>query len=49
MKKHKKIISCTKSTELKNLSKFLYKLKCMWKNQVEKIVQGLAEVRDEVL
>ena len=35
---HKKIISCTKVTELKNLGKFLYKLKCRLVNQVKKAV-----------
>jgi hypothetical protein len=42
---HKKVISFTKITELKNLGRFLYKLICKWKNHVEKMVQGFEEVR----
>jgi len=32
----KKIISCSKIRELKNLGKFLYKSKSKWENQMEK-------------
>jgi len=42
---HKKVTSCTKVTELKNLGRFLCKLICKWKNHVEKIVQGFKEIR----
>lgn len=42
---HKKVITCTKITELKNLGIFLCKLICKWKNHVEKMVQGFEEIR----
>jgi hypothetical protein len=45
---YKKIISCTKITELKHLGKFMYKSRCKWENQDEIPVQDLEEVRQEV-
>jgi hypothetical protein len=44
----KKKIGCTKILELKQLGKFMYKLRCMWKNQDEIPVQDFEEARQEV-
>jgi len=33
---HKKVVSCTKITELKNLGRFLCKLICKWKKSCGK-------------
>jgi hypothetical protein len=32
---HREMISCTKTTELGNIGKFLYNLQCKWENQIE--------------
>jgi len=45
---HREMISCRQTTELGNASKFLYNLQWKWENQTEKLVLGLAEVREEV-
>jgi hypothetical protein len=38
---------CTNIIELKNLGKFLYKMKCKCENQRERIVQILEEAGEE--
>jgi hypothetical protein len=34
---YKKIINCTNAIELKNLSRYLYKIKCKWENRIKKL------------
>lgn len=46
---HKKIISCTRITKLKNLRKILYTLIENGHTKLKKMVQDLEEVGDEVL
>ena len=31
---YKKLITCTKITEFRNIGKFLYRVQCVWENQV---------------
>jgi hypothetical protein len=51
----KTLIACNKMTrstniiELKNLGKFLYKMKCKCENQLARIVQILEEERETAL
>jgi hypothetical protein len=45
----KKITRCNKIIELKTLGKFLYNVKCDWKNEGAKTVQDLNEMRDVAL
>ena len=39
------MISCNKIVDLKNLGKFLYKVKGKWENGETETMQGLGEVR----
>jgi len=34
---YKKVTNCSKSIELKDLGRFLCKMKCRWENQVKKL------------
>lgn len=44
---YNKITSCSKITEMKSLTKFLYQTKWKWENQVKKPMQSLEEEWDE--
>jgi hypothetical protein len=32
---YEKIINCTNTVELRNLSRYLYKIKCKWENRIK--------------
>jgi hypothetical protein len=32
---YKKIINCTNTVELRNLGRYLYKIKCKWENRIK--------------
>jgi hypothetical protein len=34
---YKKIINCTYTIELKNLGRYLYKIKCKWENRIKEL------------
>jgi hypothetical protein len=33
---YKEIINCTNTVELRNLGRYLYKIKCKWENRIKK-------------
>jgi hypothetical protein len=34
---YKKIINCTNTVELRNLGRYLYKIKCKWENRIKEL------------